>query len=401
MKQKPIIRLPQLYDAGGDVSKKWFVYYSCRNPKSQRMERFKEFSGLKLNMKAADRYAVGKKLIIRITEKLKNGWTPFNDPSVVYPDNLQYQTAIKEYRRAVALNGTFDFYSSKFLDELKLAHEDATISSYRSKLRMFNAWLQGLGLDQCDVSTFDNDLLTKFFLFIIKERKLSKNTVKKYNQILYNTFQLICKERKPMQNPVFEMPTTKILNESAPFPIRENHIATITKALQERDPQLLFASKFLFYCSIRPGNELRFLTIGNLDLFRGTINVSASRAKKRLSRIVTIPQHFLDELLQMGLDKLPSKYYLLSHHGSPGPTHLGKNTLRNRWFTIRKNLNLPDYYKFYSWKHTGNVCAADAGIPLRQIQLQNGHSSIRTTEIYMKNKAGNINTEVKNSWPSM
>ena len=401
MKQKPIIRLPQLYDAGGDISKKWFVYYSVRDPKSGKMERFKEFCGLRISMPVNERYEASKKIIDRLTVKLKNGWTPYNDPSVVYPDNLQFQTAVKEYRKAVALNGTFDFYASKFLDQISLALEDATISTYRSKLRMFNAWLEGMNMNMCDVSTFDNALLTKFFLFIIKDRKLSKNSVQKYDQILYGAFKLVCKERKGFVNPVIEMPTTSVLNENPPFPIREDEIATITKALEARDPQLLFASKFLFYCSIRPGNELRFLAIKDLDLSRGTINVTASRAKTRLSRKVTIPLQFLNELRGMNLSSMPASYYLLSHNGKPGKLPLGKNAFRQRWAVVRKALNLPDYYKFYSWKHTGNVCAVDAGIPLRQIQLQNGHTSIRTTEVYIKNKAGSINSDVKNNWPTM
>lgn len=401
MREKAIIRLPQLCDCDGDLNGRWYVHYSVRDPKSGKMERFKDVSGLYKAKTKNERYTISEKIIKELTEKLKRGWTPFNDSSVVYPDNLQFQTAIKQYRKAVSQNGTFSFYASKFLDKVEMEHEPATVSSYRSKLRMFNSWLQQSNLDGCDVSAIDNELMTKFFLFIIQERKLSKVTIKKYNQILYNVFQLIRKERKLMENPVVEMPTTKILNESAPFPIRENHVAEITKALEERDPQLLFASKFLFYCSIRPGLELRLLKISEIDLYRGTINVSASRAKTKLSRLVTIPQQFLKELQAMDLKSMPGSYYVLSHGGKPGPTPLGKNTLRQRWAVIRKALNLPDLYKFYSWKHTGNVSASDAGIPLRQIQLQNGHSSIATTERYLRNKAGSLNKEVKELWPSM
>lgn len=49
-----IIRLPMLYDARGDISKKWFVYYSVPNPKTGKMERFKELAGLKIGMSASD-----------------------------------------------------------------------------------------------------------------------------------------------------------------------------------------------------------------------------------------------------------------------------------------------------------------------------------------------------------
>ncbi|AMD84915.1 hypothetical protein SAMN05444369_102235 [Capnocytophaga haemolytica] len=30
---------PKVYDAGGDLSKRWYVYYSVRNPETDRLER--------------------------------------------------------------------------------------------------------------------------------------------------------------------------------------------------------------------------------------------------------------------------------------------------------------------------------------------------------------------------
>ena len=42
MKRKKIVILPKLNDAGGNLSKKWFVYYSVRDPRTDKMERFKD-----------------------------------------------------------------------------------------------------------------------------------------------------------------------------------------------------------------------------------------------------------------------------------------------------------------------------------------------------------------------
>ena len=41
MKRKKIVILPKLNDAGGDLSKKWFVYYSVRDPRPDKMKRFR------------------------------------------------------------------------------------------------------------------------------------------------------------------------------------------------------------------------------------------------------------------------------------------------------------------------------------------------------------------------
>lgn len=49
-KQKSIVILPQLKDCGGDLSKTWFVEYSCRNPQTEEMKRFRVYNGFaKLN----------------------------------------------------------------------------------------------------------------------------------------------------------------------------------------------------------------------------------------------------------------------------------------------------------------------------------------------------------------
>ena len=42
MKRKKIVILPKLNDAGGDLSKKWFIYYSVRDPRTDKMKRFRE-----------------------------------------------------------------------------------------------------------------------------------------------------------------------------------------------------------------------------------------------------------------------------------------------------------------------------------------------------------------------
>ena len=43
MIRKKMIILPQLYNADGNISKTWFVYYSVRDPRSGKMIRFKIF----------------------------------------------------------------------------------------------------------------------------------------------------------------------------------------------------------------------------------------------------------------------------------------------------------------------------------------------------------------------
>jgi integrase len=80
---------------------------------------------------------------------------------------------------------------------------------------------------------------------------------------------------------------------------------------------------------------------------------------------------------------------------------VGQNNLRNRFNVIRDRLQLPESYKLYSWKHTGNSRAEDAGIPMAARQRQNGHLSMRSTEQYLKRKIGFRSEEIQHNFPSI
>ena len=107
MRRKKIVILPKLNDAGGDLSKKWFVYYSVRDPRTDKMKRFREHSGLS-QADESERRECARQKIQELTEKLKRGWTPFlDDEEAIYEDQLQYKTVAEIYGKQKAANATF------------------------------------------------------------------------------------------------------------------------------------------------------------------------------------------------------------------------------------------------------------------------------------------------------
>jgi len=55
--------LPKLYDANGNIKKRWFIYFSYRNPKDNKMKRFKVYDGFATLYTKKERYAHAEKLI--------------------------------------------------------------------------------------------------------------------------------------------------------------------------------------------------------------------------------------------------------------------------------------------------------------------------------------------------
>lgn len=401
MKRKKLVILPKLNDAGGDLSKKWFVYYSVRDPRTDKMERFKDHVGLSHPDEAIRRERANK-VIREITDKLKRGWTPFlNDTEAIYEDQLQYKHVAEIYGKQKAANATFRMFASQYIEAKKKEKpEEKTLQTYVSKLRMLTAWSEAKK-GTIDITAFDNALILEFFSYLVDQKKLATGTINDYRQIIRSTFDFIKDQGVIHENPVYNIPPG-VDKDMAPRPVAVWDIETFREAIIKDDPQLWMAIEFETYCFLRPGKELRLLKIRDIDLARGLINVDRFRAKTNRERYATIPRHFLLKLRNLyQLQQYNRDYYVFGKEYKPGPICLGKNNLKNRFNGFRKKLNMPDSYKLYSWKHTGNSLAADSDINMLALRDQNGHTSVQTTEIYLKHKLGVVNKEIQDKFPNL
>jgi integrase len=199
-----------------------------------------------------------------------------------------------------------------------------------------------------------------------------------------------------------DLPDTTRENDQAPRPIHESDIDRLVQKIKETDRQLWLTVQLEYYCFLRPGQEIRLARISWFDIARGIITVPKQLVKTRQEKFVIIPVQFREYLMnEWKIHLFPPDYYLIGQNGMPGTKPLGSNNLRNRFNIIRDSLNLPKVYKLYSWKHTGNARAADAGIPAYHRQKQNGHSSMGSFEDYLKNKIGFTSKELENQFPSL
>jgi integrase len=402
MRQKMII-LPKVYDAGGDLGKPWFVFFSVRDSRTGKMTRFRRSDDLnKIQTKKA-RQERAKELQEEYSLRLKNGWTPFDDEiEVIYEDHLQFKSLTDIYSTKRKSNRTLEFYINNYVEHIKGNLSISSLQTYVSKLRTFNAFINSKGISDNDISTIENSVILDFFDFIINKRKLSGVSVGKYRQILLSLFDYISDKGAIKINPVFKIPKCNRLNDSAARPVYRNDIDVFKKAIEKSDPQLWLAIEFEFYCYLRPGLELRLLRVGDIDFARGLIHINKENFKTRRDNIKEIPEEFLLKLRNhYKLLSYPREYYVIGANGEPGDKPLGKNNLRHRFNVIRDSLNMPKEYKLYSWKHTGGVLASEAGIPVKDISDQMGHTTLTTTSIYLKAKGGRRIMSIRNNYPTL
>lgn len=401
MSRKKLVILPKLYDAKGNLLKKWFVFYSVLNPRTGKMERFRVFEGLN-EPDETIRRTIATNTIEKLTTKLKRGWTPFlDDTEAIYEDQLQYKSIAEIYGKQRVSNTTFRMFASQFIELKKKEQvEEKTVQTYVSKLRIFSEWITAKR-GEIDITAYDNALILQFFNYQVDTKKLADGTIYDYRQIISAVFDYIIGLGILKENPVYNIPKG-VDKDLSPRPIAEWDIEAFRAIITKKDPQLWMALEFETYCFLRPGKELRLLRIRDIDFVRGLVNVDRFRAKTNRERFATIPRHFIFKLRDhYKLQNYNRDYYVFGKGYEPGLECLGKNNLKNRFNTFRKMLNMPNEYKLYSWKHTGNSLAVDSNINMFNLRDQNGHSSVQTTEIYLKNKLGVVNKEIQNKFPNL
>jgi integrase len=401
MIREKIAIMPRLYDCKGDLTKKWFIYFSVKDPRSGKMVRIKKYDLINKGHTKSERLETAKISINEYNGLLKNGYNPFvDDTKNIYTDQFQYRNAAKVYLDRKASNQTFNYFSGEYVRTQLSGLDQNTINTYVSKLRIVNQWLSRERYSDLDISAISNKVIIDLFTYLNSERKISKSTYNKYKQLLLNCFDYIIDTGKTQLNPVQRIPKCTRVTSMEPHPINDLDVEKFMDRIKHIPQMYLFIS-FEYYCFMRP-MEIRMMKISWIDFSRGMITIPKEISKSRKAKTPLIPDKFMEILRdEFCLQNMKKDYFVIGKHGIPGFGHLGKNTMRDRFNRIRTELKMPTDYMLYSWKHTGNVRIAKASFPEFDRMMQNGHTSIKTTEVYTRNLIGFESSSIKQDFPKL
>lgn len=400
MRRKQIIILPEL-KCGADG--RWYVQYSARNPITDEMKRFRIFDGLQDCKTEEERLRVANKLIEEYTDKLMSGWSPFDKPKVIYEDQIMYQNAAKVYGRLKSERITVRTYLSEFIDEKQPEIAEKTHQTYVSKLRLFCFYIESIGLINKEISRITNDVIVGYLKDIAKKKSLSRVTMEKYQQILFTFFEWL-KDRKKVikENPVTHIPKVGVIKDNAAAGMPEHFRTRLKNAILPDDPQLWLCCLLQYYTAIRPGNEMRYLRISDINFQMGNITIKNVHAKNGRTESMDMADALIESLINdYNLKNYPQEYYVFGKDGVPGMVPIGKNTLRMRFNKIRDSLNLPQEIKLYSWKHSGAQALTEAGVNTYELCRHLRHKSINTTEHYLRKRVGQRSNSIKHNFPTI
>lgn len=345
--------------------KSWFIAYYAYNPEINKLARKR----VKINRikSVAERRKYARDLINRINSKLYTGWNPFIDPE-----------ASKSYHKlSDALNHFWKISSKKLNDDVI---REETFRNYVSYPKNLQKWLNEKGYGDIYVYKLDKKLITDFLEHIYIERDSAAITRNNYLTVLRILANFLVEESY-LKSKFTDGITNLKKGSKKRKPLQAEDMAKLRNHLQKEHPYYLFACEMLYYTFVRP-KEMSSLKISDIDFMKGAIKVTGDKAKNRKDAVVTIPKKLGQLIIDLKINKYPSSSYLFSDDFKPGIKRKSEKQFRDYWLKVRKKLNFPDSYQFYSLKDTGiTEMLRKVGDPL-VVRDQARHSSISITNIY-------------------
>jgi integrase len=381
---------------------KWYVQYSVRNPETDVMKRFRIYEGFDACADERECIKRASDLIAEYTGRLERGWTPYERPKVLYGDELMYKSEVGILSRMRYGSSHTGMFMSEFLKEKSSEINPKTYETYCSKLRLFNLYLRAVGKELEPVQIIDNDIIVAFMREVAGKKNLSRLTMDKYQQILYTFFEYLRKRKKVIrENPVTNIPRVGILKDEAAAGLPTSYRRRLQQAIEREDTQLWLCCLMQYYAAIRPGNEMRFLKVKDINFEAKVITIRNYHAKNGRTEAIQMPDALYEWLVKYNIDLCPQEYYVFGHEGVPGVKELGKNSLRLRFNRFRTRLNLPKEVKLYSWKHSGAQELNSAGVNMYEISRHLRHKNITTTEHYTRKRLGPKSSAIKHDFPQI
>lgn len=287
--------IPKIFDGDGDLSKRWYVYFSYRNPKTGKLKRMKNIYGKANRYKTKEeRYSVLNVYKKRLHKLLREGYDPFVDntefhktrteknkqkparkeqvqnkpPEEAFTEENQSKTPNHSVtRKTKTIEAAFDM-------GLKLKTNIVSTNSikdYKSRINKFIDWIKKNKGGVVNIDEVTKGMVLEF----LNEEQL-KNSARNRNNyriVLSSMFQIF-EDNELIKNNFFsQIPVLKTKpKRNKTYTLKE--LDKIFEHLEKEDPILLLYIKFIGYNLLRP-IEVNRLKVKDINLKQKTLEFQA------------------------------------------------------------------------------------------------------------------------------
>ena len=426
----PLFSSPKIYTAKGDLSKRWYLYFSFRNPKTGKLKRMANIYGKVNHYKTKEaRMSVLSSYRKNLLFLLNQGFNPFLENTELY-EQLKNSIKEREKEKGVKKEIKKDAISSAINKAIKVAVKEAlvdkNIATGEQNIANEKKDVHGLTIKQAFDFALDlkekevsdqtiRDYRRKIYLFInsmnenypnkkyIREvsrkdlvdylngivLKTSARNRNNYRTELGSIFQVLKNNELVDENYLQSIPVLKSKPErNKTYTLKQQQ--SIFEYLQKEDQLLLLFIKFVSYNFIRPIEVCR-LKVKDINVDTKTVQF---KAKNSPLKTKIIPSILFDALPD--LSKMDKESFLFT------PDKIGafwdaNETNRRDHFSKRFRRVVKDHFKLnkdygiYSFRHTfisklyrklrENSAPFEAK---SNLMLITGHSSMSSLEKYLR-----------------
>ncbi|PHS05458.1 MAG: hypothetical protein COA88_12270 [Kordia sp.] len=256
----------------------------------------------------------------------------------------------------------------------------------QNTLRRFVEWVEKENEGVFFLEELDFHLFQEYLMYLINEKE---NAPKTYNNTLgvLHHFYSECLKQKWLKgdNILDQFTKLSVDYETKNRPYTDKQVIDIKKDVLKQDTYLWTVISFIYYSFMRP-SELRRLKVGDIDLDKGLIWVKWSISKVKKSEVLPIAKKLKELIITMELSSYEKEGFLLGKDGYPSKQKMGENYMSKHFLKIKKHFGFDKNsdYTLYGFKHTAVVNWYRKEKDIIKIQKMCRHSSVRTTERYLK-----------------
>lgn len=347
----------------------WLIVFYWKPPHSNRkMKRFRRRVKYMSSKRERLRYANIK--IKHINELLQNGWSPENNKT--------------------SFTGSFIDLLNLYLEDIQRRYSNNklrfdTLRTNKSFVKSIKAFIKYNKIEHMDCNGFTKKFVLAYIKYKEYKCEVSQRTINNHLSFLHTLNKFMIDHELVLNNVVVDIPTRKLhkkkIRQRIPEPIKQD----IFKHIKEKSTAFYCLALMTYLCFIRR-TEITKLKVKHIDLAQSLLLVPAEIAKSKKDGYVTIPNQYAIILADHIKYAKAEDYIFSQNKFEPGPKQMNPRKISDFWYKLRKRLNFPKEYQFYSLKDTGITENFEKGIPAIKIRNQARHENISTTELYAHKK---------------
>ncbi len=336
---------PKIYDANGNIAKRWYVYFSFRNPNTGLLEKQTPIYGGANNFRTKqERYEVLNAYRKSLKKLLEDGLSPYVDNEKTLEaisQKARLQTTQEKEESPLAI--TEAFATAVKIKQSVLSQ--TSFPGFNSNVKRFEKWLLARGL--ASVLAITKKMVIDYLNEVLENT--SPRTRNNTRIDLGSLFQTLEDNEIILENFVKKINVLKATPERNKT-YTNTLQADIYKYMEENDKILLLFVKFISYNYLRPIEVCR-LQVGDLDLVDRKLYV---RAKNSPIKTKIIPEILINELPDLSkMDKNHSLFTPLAIGGEWETSETDKRDYFSKRFKkVKDHFKLGKNYGLYSFRHT-------------------------------------------------